>query len=173
LDISGGIFARDFIKSINAKNGALSAQVRGHTINSIKALNMNQAIISAWHLGKVYIDTDVVDSYLLAGFDIGMNGLQDPTDDYLYQGRLDSFRFGGELRNSFVGVGVMPDRIYESLALPRAAGSQISTGIGTIGHIRGNTVYTEPGLPEFGFYAAQSINTNLSPQQNFVIVENL
>ncbi|MFC1781955.1 CARDB domain-containing protein [Planctomycetota bacterium] len=173
-DISGGIFAYDTINTVVTKKGTLSAELRGNSINSVQAYALNQAVISAWHIGKVRISTDVVDSYLLAGFDIGMKGLQDPTDDYLYQGRLDFFRFGGELRNTFVAAGVMPDRIYESLSLPRAAGSETSAGAGAIGNIKGKTVRTDPGLAEFGFYAAESINTNLIPlPPNFVIIEDL
>lgn len=173
LEISGGIYAQNLLNSVTVKNGDLSAELRAHTINNVKADGLDHALISAWYINKVKVNVDAVDSYLLAGFDVGMKGLGDPTDDYLYSGELGSFRFGGEIRNTFVAVGVMPNRIYDSLSLPKAAGAPISAGIGSIDSIKGKNVVTNPAEPEFGFYAAQSINTNLNPRDNFIIIEYL
>ncbi|MCP4711457.1 MAG: choice-of-anchor D domain-containing protein, partial [Planctomycetes bacterium] len=151
LEISGGIYAQNILNSVTVKNGDLSAELRAHTINNVKADGLDNAVISAWYINKVKVNVDAVDSYLLAGFDIGMKGIDDPTDDYLFAGELGSFRFGGEIRNTFVAAGAMPDRIYDSLLLPKAAGAPSSAGIGSIGSIKGNAVVTDSGEPEFGF----------------------
>ncbi|MCP4708235.1 MAG: hypothetical protein GY869_06395, partial [Planctomycetes bacterium] len=133
LEISGGIYALNTLNSVTVKNGDLTADLRANTINNVKAQGLNNAVISAWNINKVKISVDAVDSYLLAGFDIGMNGLDDPTDDFLSVGDLGSFKVGGEIRNTFVAAGVMPDRIYDSLVLPKASGAPTSSGIGSIG----------------------------------------
>ncbi|GEM_PF-2167076 len=179
--ISGMIMAMDDINSLKVKDGSLSdVIIRAQSIKSINALDFNNALVSvAGKLGSVKVQTDIIDSHILAGYDIGMSvQLGDSFNDRLNEGNIGKLSFGGELRNSYVTAGAMADNIYDNLvssleytALP--ANPPYSVGNGSIGRITGHKIVSDNTNNEFGFYASGPINTKLLPSGDFVIVANL
>jgi len=166
------IFARGEIGRILSRRGALSATVRGGAIGQVAARELDRAVLSsAGDIGGVTINQDISDSFLLAGYDIGRNGLIDTSDDTLSAGHA-AVRFGGQFDGSYVTAGVITEGIYAQLGLTPPAPPLPSATVGTI-KAQGGQVRTEVGGTEFGLYAAQGIQTNLTARDNFVIVPNL
>ncbi|MBN2376520.1 MAG: choice-of-anchor D domain-containing protein [Sedimentisphaerales bacterium] len=173
-DISANVIALHDINVLSTRAGTFSATVRAEKINSIAAVNMDQAIVSAAdYLGTVNIKADVRDSHVLAGYDIGMDGMPDNATDVLTMGDINQFRFGGEFSNTYVAAGVMTENIYTSLLLGSASGREYSSGKGAIGRVQGTNIDFDSGGASFGFYAAETIGTNLLAQGNFDVLGNL
>ncbi len=173
-NLSADIVAQLNIRNLIARTGTFSATVRAEKVNSIAAVNMDQAIVSvADYLGVVNIKADVRNSHILSGYDIGMDGIPDNATDVLTAGDINVFRFGGEFSNTYVAAGVMTENIYTSLLLGSASGRDHSSGNGAIGKVQGTNIDFDSGGASFGFYAAETIGTNLLAQENFDVLVNL
>ena len=165
--ISGTIVALDNIKKVDVAQGTLSATMRAENIQTIRALNFDQAIISAADLiGNVTIGDNVLDSHVLSGYDIGLDGIVGSSDDDLTGGDIGRFSFGGRFANTHVAVGVVP--IFSDLLPPRSGPD--SSGQGSIGSTSGNTIDFNNGGQLFGFYYAEELNTQFRESGDFVIV---
>lgn len=168
--ISGTIVARNDIKSVDVRNGSLNATIRAEQIRTIRALKMSQAIVSAaTFIGNVRVDNDILDSHILSGYDIGLDGIAGSNDDKLNGGDIKKIRFGGYFANTHVAAGVVP--IFSDL-LPSFNGPS-SSGRGSLGSTRGELINSENGSQLFGFYYAENIKIKLPEQGDFVIVKLL
>ena len=172
-NITGNITAGGNLGAISARQN-LSATIRADNIRLVRATNLTNALISTRDdVDRVLIRNNVSDSYILAGYDIGMNALADRTDDLLSNGNIGLVRFGGQLSNSYFAAGVLTDTIRTSLGFGLAADEPVSSNVGSIGRVIGRNIITAGSAQEFGLYAADNIRTNLHETDNFVIIENI
>ena len=105
----------------------------------------------------VSVARDVIDSHVLAGYDIGMDGLPGAGDE-LTGGDIGFFRFGGKFENSHVAIGVKP--IYSRL-FPVGLGEETSSGNACSGYFLGNRVQTANNGQLFGFYYDSEAGSNI------------
>ncbi|MFC1782408.1 hypothetical protein ACFL02_02350, partial [Planctomycetota bacterium] len=179
-DINGNILALINIKSVKANKGSISGVMRAQNIKTISAWNLDQAWISvADEIRTVNVKNDVIESYVLAGYDLGMPSAQeafnryDTSDDHLLEGgNIRLFKFKGIFQDSYVTAGAMIDQIYIDLFGGAYSGADYSRKDGLLGRISGpqDNIITDNGGVEFGFYYTESITTNLQPKDNFVIM---
>jgi len=171
--IAGTITAWGDLGTVTAGQN-FSATVRAENVSLLRAANLDNALISTLDdVDRLLIKNNISDSYVLAGYDIGMNALDDRTDDLLSNGNLGLVRFNGQLRNSYFAAGVLTDAIRTSIGFPLAADEPVSSNVGSIGRVIGRNVSTIGSTQEFGLYAANDINTNLTPAGNFVIIDDI
>ena len=161
-DITGNISAAGYINKIIAKQGDFTGVARAaKSINSLQAINLDSAVLSTGDdINKVNVKGNILDSYLLAGYDIGSDcafGLQE-TDghDSPGYGNIDSVTAKGEFARSYICAGVLPIApLTESSLLDVAL--PYTTKSGVIGKIKfGNIDYVNAS-DDFGLYAASSI----------------
>ncbi len=180
-NISGTIIAEDEILSIAAKTGVFDGVVRADNLLSISADTFDNAILSiADNLNLVKARTEVVDSLFLAGYDIGTNtDLSNrydlnQQDDSLSTGNIGKFIFGNKFNNSYVTAGAVTDYVLAELYSSLPSGQTNSSGSGSIGLFAGKSIAaTGSEYPEFGLYAADSINSRLNSSDNFIVLENI
>jgi len=173
-DLGASILSVGDIRGINDFQGTFSGTIRAENLTSINVKNLDDALISvANKVGRVFVRNDINDSYLLAGYDIGMDGLPG-AGDALVKGSIDMLYFGGEFRSSYVAIGVMTDPIYSSLGL--GLSGTLSSGTRINSAIFGGRISIQQGEPEFGFYfdgrLGSRLSTNLrdsNPYDSFVI----
>ncbi len=153
-DISGFLMASQDIGKISSK-GMLDGALRAQNIKSIKAESLESAVISVTdYLGSVSIKTDIIDSYVLAGYDIGLS-VESATDDGdLTAGEIKSIKFGGEFKASYVTAGVMTETIYNDLYSLLPSGAEYINNGGKIGSVSGKAVQRTNNGVEFGFYVS-------------------
>jgi len=174
--ITGMVLAQENIKTINVEKGVLSGSIRAQSIKNINALVMDESMVSvADSIGTVKVKTDVIDSYVLAGYDIGLDGMVGAGDPGLVGGQLGSFRFGGDYRNSHVAIGVMADPIYASLGILHS-GPPEKSGTATNSRINGNDIFSDNSGQLFGFYYDGSVGSSfkgnledIDPNDDFII----
>ena len=180
-DITGNVLAFENIDSLSARHGDLAATVRAQNINRISAENLDGALLSvADNINSVKIKNDVIDSNVLAGYDIGMNGQVDlggpNADDPVSGGDIGSFQFGGRFDNSHVALGVIP--VYSSL-FPAGSGLDPRSYQESSGSIRADNdqIVGDNGGQLFGFYYdpqnSGSFDSKLAddnPNDDFLIV---
>ena len=173
-DLGASILSVGDIRGINNFQGTFSGTIRAENLTSLNVKNLDDALISvANKVGRVFVRNDIDDSYLLAGYDIGMDGLPG-AGDALVKGSIDMLYFGGEFRSSYVAIGVMTDPIYSSLGL--GLSGTLSSGTRINSAILGGRISVQQGEPEFGFYFDGRIGSRLStnlrdtnPYDSFVI----
>ncbi len=174
-DVSARIVAYDNIKSVIAKHGTFDGVIRGQMVNSVSAYSMENAIISTpFYMGTVKIKTNVTNSHLLVGYDIGIDGIADATDPGLIAGKLKSFRFGGTFSNSYVAVAAMDSAVYHSLGIDNSAPAQ-SKNMAFPMTIKGGHINGDNNGNQFGFYfdAHSLFKTNIfdtTTTDDFVIM---
>ncbi len=169
--ISGSIIALDNINKVDTKNGVFSATVRGDNINSIRANAMDGAVISAADtINTISIATNIFDSHVLAGLDIGFDGIAAPNDE-LTAGDILNFQFGGTFANTHVAIGTIP--IFSPL-FPLGSNQTTSSGQGSLSKISLGDIATNNQGDPFGFYYAQNVPLNLigAEQGNFVVFQD-
>ncbi len=178
-DISANIMAADDIDKIMAAKGNMSGYVRADNIKSVKVANLDNAVISAADsLGSVSVKSDISDSFLMGGYDIGvatsLNELASFQDDSFGAGSIGKVSFGGQFSDSYVTAGAMPSFALDSLyGFSLSGGENQSEGSSNIGSIKGKYVDTSSDSGTiFGFYASGAINSNLSGNDDFQIVES-
>ena len=149
------------------------------TIKSFKVEgSLNDVIISARaHIKKVFTRGDMIDSYILAGYDMGVGGMQG-----LNNGDLGSVIAKGYFVGSYLSAGVLPPAPDLQDVLPGVQPPY--TGLGYIGHI-GRVKFgaiDQDATRDFGLWAAAEIQsvkagkikyTQTDPQLHFIVEANL
>ncbi len=158
-DITGDWWAADKIGMVMARSGAFTGTARaGTTIGMMMIGSLQGALLSAVNkLDMISVSGDILDSYLLAGYDIGADGQLGGGDDVLGGGDVGSLSAGGTFARSYVGAGVLPSGpLTESLT-----GAGLNSGFtGTIGSVRFKSIDAS-AVREFGLYAAQTFRPTL------------
>ncbi|MBN1436439.1 MAG: choice-of-anchor D domain-containing protein [Sedimentisphaerales bacterium] len=176
-DVTGSLLASENVGSVYSPAGTISGTIRGANIGNVFAQNLNGALLSAKHdISSVNVTYDVLDSHVMAGYDIGMDGLPGGGDT-INQGDLGAFSFGGAYGNSHVAVGVRP--IFSTL-IPAPSGGNNSSdqqSSGAVTGLAGSSIATDNGGQLFGFYfdanSASTFNTSLNSSGDFQIVSNV
>jgi len=173
-DISSHIIVQNDIDSIDVKYGSFSGAVRARNMSSMNAGALDSALIStANDIDTIKVKFDIIDSNILAGYDIGMSSnLLDVGDDNLNEGHINLISFGGDYRNSYVTAGAMTDNIYINLYSSLHSGREHSAGNAGIAKIQGKNIVSGNDNTEFGFYASGNIGTLLAGSADFVVAEN-
>jgi len=119
--IAGKLVADNLIKKIAVKAGNITGTVRAANIGSVAAVNLDGAILSAADLiGKVTLKGNILDSYILGGYDIGMDGTFGGADDLLQGGNIKSVSAAkGQFARSFISAGYLPES-SDTIGLPDA-----------------------------------------------------
>ncbi|MBN1763811.1 MAG: hypothetical protein JW860_01015 [Sedimentisphaerales bacterium] len=174
--LTGAILVQNSIGTVSVNNGSFTGTIRAQNLKEINANDFNQALISAANIGAVNIQSDIIDSFVLAGYDVGMSvDIRNYTDDSLNPGNIGKFEFGGDYRNSYVTCGVMTDSIYSLLYNLLPSGAEYSAGSGALSSGKGRTVHSDNDNMPFGFYSAGSIKLTIDNQNqpaNFEILNN-
>jgi len=157
-DITGDITAERLVKNIKTMNGNICGVVRaGGDIYTIQAFNFNNAILSAGsNIKKVGVKGNIIDSYILAGYDIGADCAFDSQaggvgDDSLGSGNVESVFSKGIFARSFIGAGTLPNAPLTS-QLPDVG----ETVTGVIGKIKFGGIDPYASF-DYGLFAAGSI----------------
>ncbi len=118
--LAGKLVADNLIKKIAVKAGDITGNVRAATIGSVSAINLDGAILSAAEIGKVTLKGNILDSYILGGYDIGMDGTFGGADDLLQGGNIKSVSAAkGQFARSFISAGYLPES-PDTIGLPDA-----------------------------------------------------
>ncbi|MBN1765168.1 MAG: hypothetical protein JW860_07920, partial [Sedimentisphaerales bacterium] len=155
---SGGI-----VKKITSSAGNFTGVARASdTINSIQAINLDNAILSAGNtINKAVFKGDIVDSYILAGYDIGTDcalGLVEPGGaDLPGGGSIGSVTAKGTFQASYLSAGTLPEtpetlNASLSVGLPYASDS-----ISQISKVKFSSLINTNNDMEFGISSATSI----------------
>ncbi len=121
--MAGTLAASNLIKSIAVKAGDITGSVRAVSLGSVSAVNLDGAILSAADsIGKVTLKGNILDSYILGGYDIGMDGAFGGTDDLLQGGNIKSVSAKGQFARSFISAGYLPES-PDTSSLPHVAES--------------------------------------------------
>ncbi len=172
-DISGKISAYDTIGKIMSKKGDFTGVARaGVHINSVAAMNLDGAIISsAKDIGKVSAKNNILDSYILGGYDIGPDRSFGGGEDILGSGSINSVFAKGMFSGSYISAGALPFSPLTN-TLPNAGTFMDS---GSVHKLKfGSIDYDNNGDP-FGILAATEIKPFKvgrlvqGPQDDFII----
>lgn len=171
-DIGGHIAAQNNIGSLIAKQGDIRCTLRAQNVNLLQGMNLDGALISAAEkIQTIKIRNDVIDSHVLAGYDIGMD-LTLGAGDKLQGGQIGTFKFY-DIRNSHVAIGVAP--VNSPLFNFQLSGGNSSHKTSRA-VIFGQNIQTNNNGQLFGFYydaAYSRITSNLRQNQgDFVIVKS-
>lgn len=112
-DIAGRVSADRIIGAVNG-DGTISGTVRaGAGLGKLSAGALSNALISSgWNIGAVNVKNSVVNSKVLAGFDVGADGVLGDIDDNalnggrVHSGNIASMTVGGVLDRSIVAAGI-------------------------------------------------------------------
>ncbi|MFC1783870.1 hypothetical protein ACFL02_09855, partial [Planctomycetota bacterium] len=82
-DLKGTVLASEKIGRVSSADGTLSGIVRaGDKINNVRFREIESAIVSSGgNINKIYAGQSIVDTAMLAGYDIGPDGLPGTGDD--------------------------------------------------------------------------------------------
>ncbi|MCD4699619.1 MAG: C39 family peptidase, partial [Phycisphaerae bacterium] len=113
-DLTGMVNAAGDIGSFRITGNVIGTAVRsGGQITRFYAAGLNNAIISsAWNMGTLNITGDATNSHILAGFDVGDDGIIGTADDNLlngglvHSGNIKSMTIRGALDGSIVAAGI-------------------------------------------------------------------
>jgi len=155
--IAGKLAASHAIGKVVVQAGDLAGNVRAGTIGSLNALGLKGAILSAADsIGAVSLRGDILDSYILSGYDLGMDAAFGATPpgaaDVLGGGVIKSIIAKGQLARSYLAAGYLPDSPQTS-SLPLVGDS---AGFGAIGKVRLGSIDPQPTF-DFGLYAVAEI----------------
>ena len=157
-DITGKIIADQVIKKIVSKAGDFTGIARaGKTIDSIQTVNLDNAILSAREqIKKAAFKGDIIDSYILAGYDIGSDGafgtILPGGEDHAGGGTIISLAAKGTFRLSYVGAGTLPPSELTEPYLPN-----LPIEFGSIDKIKFGDIDFDAAV-DFGLYAVNSIS---------------
>ena len=145
-----------------SKSGNFTGAARaGTSIGIIQAYNLNNALISAGDdVNKINIKGNIIDSYILGGYDIGSDcsfGLQSTGGgDIPGSGNVASVVAKGMFARSYIGAGSLPsspltDSVQLSVGLP------YNGSYGNIGKVKFGSVDFNNASQDFGLFAATDI----------------
>jgi hypothetical protein len=169
-DVSGMVLASDEIGNLSSASGTLSGTVRaGSAIGKIKFAEINSATVSSWgDIKSVESKGSIIDTLLLAGTDIGMDGLPGTND--LGEGfNLDGASIGsikanlveGNFDGSYALAGVKPFEydVNNQIMLAPEGSQQVLAAFGGIGKATvGQVFFTgDPNAGIYGLFAATEI----------------
>jgi len=177
-DIQGNISAEGFIDKIASKTGNITGAIRsGQEIGTVQALSLDEAMISSVNnIKKVTVKGDIIDSWILAGYDIGCDcafGLQETGGgDVLSSGDVTSVTVKGTFSRSYIVAGTLPDTSLTSY-LPNV-GQMASTGY--IGKVKFGNINYDDADDYFGLFAATEIKPfkigkSLAVSQGMFVIE--
>ncbi|MCP4710864.1 MAG: hypothetical protein GY869_19760 [Planctomycetes bacterium] len=146
------------IKKVASKSGDFTGVARaGMEIGKVQAINFDNAIISARNkIVKAIAKGNIIDTYILGGYDIGADGEFDAAgggDDILGSGNVLSVTSKGEFARSFIGAGTLPSAPLTN-QLP---GANTSDDFGVINKVKFGRVNFNSAF-NFGLFAATEIN---------------
>jgi hypothetical protein len=112
-NLSAKINAETYIRQIRVDGTMLNSSVRvGGQIRSFEAIKMSNSVVSsAWDIGKFRVREDMVNSQLMAGYDIGADGQYNTIDDNLlnsglvHQANIREVYIGGKMDTSIILAG--------------------------------------------------------------------
>ena len=116
-DLSGSVNAETYIGALSATSDISGTVRAGGGIGKLAAGTLTGATVSsAWDIDKVSIRGTVADSFLLAGYDGGDDGVVGGGDDNpitgaVHTGQIRALSVGGALSKSVVTAGVDPGDI--------------------------------------------------------------
>lgn len=137
-DITGQLNADENLYKAIARGGAFTGTARAaEDIYLIQAETLNDALISAGgDVFKVVAQEDVIDSYIMGGYDIGLDmsfGLVFPSGgDLLTGGNVHQVTARGTFADSYIFAGVLPET-EQTQSLP--ATGQMGEAGGVIGKV--------------------------------------
>ena len=160
-DITGDISANRLIGKIISKSGNFTGTARaGANIGTIKAIDLNDAIISAGtDIKKISMKGNVFNSYILAGYDIGTDCafglLETGGGDLPGSGNIKSVTAKGDFVRSYVCAGTLP---YNSETMAALTDGLPFNGIfGSIGKVKFGGIDYLNATEEFGLFAVTDI----------------
>ena len=167
--ITGNIMANGTIKKVVTKLGDFTGAARaGIDIGTFQAFNFLDGILSAGNnIGKVYAKGDIIDTYILSGYDIGKDcqpGTQDEGEGLnSYAATIGSVQVGRNryFDGSYALAGVKPykDDLSEILA-PNGESQVLSSSGGIIKKATLGQVYIgNEDVGIYGLFAASEIGT--------------
>ncbi len=127
-NLTGSVTAQRAVGSMKVGGWILASNIRAGSINSISADGLDSSIIaSARDIVKVSLKGEMALSSVLAGLDIGQDGLLGTADDVVHAATIGSLSVGGSMSNSkaMAGVGTGADGNFQGV-------NQIAGGISTI-----------------------------------------
>jgi Clostripain family/Bacterial Ig-like domain/PDZ domain/WD40-like Beta Propeller Repeat len=113
-DVSGRVSAMGKINMLMAMGSDITGSVRAGTeIGILMADNLDNALLSAGsNIRMVNIRYDILDSYILGGYDVGTDCAFDIQEsgggDLLNNGNIGFVMAGGSFKRSYIGAGVLP-----------------------------------------------------------------
>lgn len=136
-DITGKINAQSDIGSIAIDGSISDTSIRsGGTIGSVLARSMNNAVLSsALGMGTVHFTGEIMHSFVLAGVDVGVDGMIATADDNPFNGGLPHaadikvVQIDGTMTDSVVSAGVASDAAGEFMV---PANDVVAAGISRI-----------------------------------------
>ncbi|MBN1846077.1 MAG: lamin tail domain-containing protein [Sedimentisphaerales bacterium] len=161
-NITGRLIAGIDIGKVKSKlGGFLGAARAGDTIGLIQVLNLDGAVLSAGGtIQKVSVKQDVVDSYIMGGYDIGTDGAFGVQEagggDWLGNGQVNQVIVKGMFSESYITAGVEPP-IYPDGAVPSPSVPE-PVDSGVIGKIKFGGVDLQNAENIFGLFAKTEIN---------------
>ncbi|MBN1436203.1 MAG: choice-of-anchor L domain-containing protein [Sedimentisphaerales bacterium] len=184
-DVTGRLMAAYDVGRIMNLTGSFSATLRARRLGMLISNDMDGAFLSvAERADIIMLRHDVVDSHVLIGYDMGMDGAIDsgeiPGDDHLGAGQLRFFSYGGTFANSHLALGVVPvhSPLFDGYTgMHNYPEVQVINTTPSHGYIMGNGVTTDNGGQLFGLYydggIGSILQTTLQPAGDFVIVDGL
>lgn len=166
-NITGDFSAAMNITSITTKGGGITGTLRARNdIGTITADSMTGAILSAGrNIKTVSVKGDMLDSFLLAGYDIGAD-MAFGGGDISGSGDIGSVSVSKSFARSFVAAAVVPHSPLTNM-LPDVGLPGLGVK-GTIGTVKFGTINPTADY-EFGLYAATSIKTKLTSNGTFIV----
>jgi hypothetical protein len=165
-DIAGDIISNTSISSITSK-GEFTGAIRSHAdLGNISFDNISNALISTYgNIKKVSSKRDILDTWILAGYDVGADAqLAGAADDILNPaggdiGFIQTGRYGN-FNGSFAMAGLQPYYNQSTSAWTIAPqGQQVMAGSGKIGKaLLGQVFQGDPADP-YGLFAASTIGS--------------
>ncbi len=156
-DLTGVVSAAGSIKSVGVKAGDIhDAVIRaGVDLSKLSAGNLEESDVSAGgNIGKINLKGDLMDCWIVAGYDIGQNGLLSQ-DDVRAAGSIAGVSAKGTFARSVLAAGVLPDLPRTQAADLDAFLPYVGTG-GSIGSVRFGQIDHDASDP-FGLFAASAI----------------
>ncbi|MBN2211642.1 MAG: PKD domain-containing protein [Sedimentisphaerales bacterium] len=170
-NVAGQLLASENVGSVFGIRGELSGVLRaGNNIGNVMFANVDNAIVSAGgNIAMVMSSKNIVDSTLLAGYDIGADGLPGTGDEYFNPNgaTIGSVRAAltGNFDNTFAMAGVKPydfTATSRNLLAPTPALQELAS-FGKIGQASVGQVFFDgdPNTGIYGLFAATEPISNV------------
>ena len=172
-NLEGTVNAGSSIGKVIGNKGVLSGTIRAaDTIEKVKFSALHSATVSAGDdIDKVFSKTDIVDSQLLAGYDIGADALPGTGDELLNAagatiGKIKVHPAKGNFDNSYAMAGVQPFDFGVNTRTMLAANpaDQILASFGAIEKATVGQIFLngDPGTGIYGLFTATEPITNVT-----------